>query len=58
VTRPGDGVIRLYMTMSLDGSVAGPQDSVDAPMGVGDSASSTGSTGVPTPDRTGRCTAS
>jgi dihydrofolate reductase len=26
--------IRLYMTMSLDGYVAGPRDSVDAPMGV------------------------
>lgn len=28
-------VIRLYMTMSLDGYVAEPDDSVDAPMGVG-----------------------
>jgi dihydrofolate reductase len=27
--------IRLYMTMSLDGYVAGTHDSVDAPMGVG-----------------------
>ncbi|WP_328990519.1 dihydrofolate reductase family protein [Kribbella sp. NBC_01245] len=27
--------IRLYMTMSLDGFVAGPEDSADAPMGVG-----------------------
>jgi hypothetical protein len=27
-------VIRLYMTMSLDGYVAGPQDGVDAPMGI------------------------
>ncbi len=27
--------IRLYMTMSLDGFVVGPQDSVDAPMGRG-----------------------
>jgi dihydrofolate reductase len=27
--------IRLDMTMSLDGFVVGPQDSVDAPMGVG-----------------------
>ncbi len=27
--------IRLYMTMSLDGYVAGPQDSVDAPLGIG-----------------------
>ena len=26
--------IRLYMTMSLDGYVAGPQDSVDAPLGI------------------------
>ncbi len=26
--------IRLYMTTSLDGYVAGPQDGVDAPMGV------------------------
>jgi dihydrofolate reductase len=26
--------IRLYMTMSLDGYVAGPRDSTDAPMGV------------------------
>jgi dihydrofolate reductase len=29
------GLIRLYMTMSLDGYVAGPRDSPDAPMGVG-----------------------
>ena len=28
-------LIRLYMTVSLDGYVAGPQDSVDAPMGRG-----------------------
>ena len=28
-------IIRLYMTMSLDGYVAGPQDSVDDPMGIG-----------------------
>jgi dihydrofolate reductase len=28
-------LIRLYMTMSLDGYVCGPQDSVDAPLGVG-----------------------
>ena len=27
-------IIRLYMTMSLDGYVAGPQDSKDAPMGI------------------------
>jgi hypothetical protein len=26
-------LIRLYMTMSLDGYITGPQDSVDAPMG-------------------------
>lgn len=26
-------IIRLYMTVSLDGYVAGPRDSVDAPMG-------------------------
>jgi len=29
------GLIRLYMTISLDGYVAGPRDSVDEPMGVG-----------------------
>jgi dihydrofolate reductase len=29
------GLIRLYMTMSLDGYVAGPGDGVDAPMGIG-----------------------
>ena len=29
------GIIRLYMTMSLDGYVAGPQDSMDEPMGIG-----------------------
>jgi dihydrofolate reductase len=29
------GLIRLYMTVSLDGFVAGPRDSVDAPMGIG-----------------------
>jgi dihydrofolate reductase len=28
-------VIRLYMTVSLDGYVAGPDDGVDAPMGAG-----------------------
>ncbi len=28
-------VIRLYMTVSLDGYVAGPDDSVDAPLGIG-----------------------
>jgi dihydrofolate reductase len=28
-------LIRLYMTMSLDGHVTGPQDSADAPMGIG-----------------------
>ena len=27
-------IIRLYMTMSLDGYVVGPQDSMDAPMGL------------------------
>ena len=26
--------IRLYMTMSLDGYVAGPRDGADAPMGA------------------------
>ena len=29
------GLIRLYMTVSLDGYVVGPRDSVDEPMGVG-----------------------
>ncbi|MCT2582420.1 dihydrofolate reductase family protein [Actinophytocola gossypii] len=29
------GAIRLYMTMSLDGYVAGPDDTPDAPLGVG-----------------------
>jgi hypothetical protein len=28
-------VIRLYMTMSLDGFVAGPRDRPDAPLGTG-----------------------
>ena len=28
-------IIRLYMTVSLDGFVAGPQDSADAPLGIG-----------------------
>jgi dihydrofolate reductase len=28
-------LIRLYMTVSLDGFVAGPQDTVDSPMGAG-----------------------
>jgi dihydrofolate reductase len=35
MTTPRTPVIRLDMTMSLDGFVVGPQDSVDAPMGVG-----------------------
>jgi dihydrofolate reductase len=29
------GLIRLYMTVSLDGYAAGPGDGVDAPMGIG-----------------------
>jgi dihydrofolate reductase len=29
------GLIRLYMTISVDGYVTGPRDSVDEPMGVG-----------------------
>ncbi len=29
------GVIRLYMTMSLDGYVTGPDDTAEAPLGVG-----------------------
>jgi dihydrofolate reductase len=29
------GAVRLYMTMSLDGFVAGPDDGPDAPMGAG-----------------------
>jgi len=29
-----DAIIRLYMTMSLDGYITGPQDSVDAPLGI------------------------
>ena len=28
-------VIRLYMTMSVNGYIAGPRDSVDASMGIG-----------------------
>ena len=28
-------IIRLYMTMSLDGYIAGPRDSADNPMGIG-----------------------
>ncbi|WP_412517202.1 dihydrofolate reductase family protein [Actinomadura madurae] len=28
-------IIRLYMTMSLDGYVTGPQDSMENPMGIG-----------------------
>ncbi len=28
-------LIRLYMTMSLDGFVAGPRDTADDPMGAG-----------------------
>jgi dihydrofolate reductase len=35
MTPPRTQAIRLDMTMSLDGFVVGPQDSVDAPMGVG-----------------------
>lgn len=35
MTPPRTQAIRLDMTMSLDGFVAGPQDGVDAPMGVG-----------------------
>jgi dihydrofolate reductase len=29
------GLIRLYMSISLDGYVAGPQDTPDTPMGIG-----------------------
>jgi len=35
MTPPRTRAIRLDMTLSLDGFVAGPQDGVDAPMGVG-----------------------
>jgi len=35
MTSPRTPVIRLDMTMSLDGFVVGPQDGVDAPMGTG-----------------------
>jgi len=35
MTPPRTPTIRLDMTMSLDGFVVGPQDSVDAPMGIG-----------------------
>ena len=35
MTAPAPGAIRLYMSMSLDGFVVGPRDSLDAPMGVG-----------------------
>ena len=28
-------LIRLYMTISLDGYITGPQDSLDTPMGIG-----------------------
>ena len=28
-------MIRLYMTMSVNGCIAGPRDSMDAPMGFG-----------------------
>lgn len=35
MTAPAAPVIRLYMSMSLDGFVVGPRDSLDAPMGVG-----------------------
>ena len=33
--RVGTQVIRLDMTMSLDGFVVGPQDSTEQPMGIG-----------------------
>jgi dihydrofolate reductase len=35
MTPPRTPAIRLDMTMSLDGFVVGPQDSVDEPMGIG-----------------------
>jgi dihydrofolate reductase len=35
MTPPRTQVIRLDMTLSLDGFVVGPQDSVESPMGVG-----------------------
>jgi dihydrofolate reductase len=35
MTPPRTQAVRLDMTVSLDGFVVGPQDSVDAPMGVG-----------------------
>jgi hypothetical protein len=51
-------LIRLYMTMSLDGYVTGPQDSVDAAWASTGSASSIGSTGATTRDRAARCSPS
>jgi dihydrofolate reductase len=35
MTDKAQGMIRLYMTMSLDGYVAGPRDGTGEPMGVG-----------------------
>ena len=35
MTEQVKGAIRLYVTISLDGYVAGPQDSTEEPMGVG-----------------------
>jgi hypothetical protein len=58
MTPPRTPVIRLDMTMSLDGFVVGPQDSVDAPMGVGGSGCSTGWTAGSIRDRTARCSPS
>jgi hypothetical protein len=52
MTPPRTQAIRLDMTMSLDGFVVGPQDSVDAPIGSG---CSTGWTAASTQDRTVRC---
>lgn len=43
--------IRLYMTMSLDGYITGPHDSVDAPMGIDWFACSIGSIGATIRDR-------
>jgi hypothetical protein len=51
-------LIRLYMTMSLDGYVTGPQDSVDAPLGIGGFRLSIGSTGATTRARAVKCSPS
>jgi hypothetical protein len=53
---PDAGPVRLYMSMSLDGYIAGPDDEPGQELGRGGADSSTGSTTGMAPASTARST--